>query len=306
MLLLWTFTGICAEGNVPLWQGKGRIVISSDGNEHDNDDWAATPLSLAILASQRLQDKLALYTYSDHVWGSNQEVKNLWGRSSYDEMNLSALGARKWFGFTQSRFVCAVDNPEVAYQAMTEEINKSSADNPLFIIAAGPMQVVGEALRRAEKSKRRYVTVISHSWWNNHHASDPYIMTGWDYHFGWTWDLMKKSFAPEYNGGTRFVDILDQNRGKDYMGLFCKAKHYDWILDSPARNHSAYQKGSWDWLYSRLETCLKTENGKICTSKKEGNYFDPSDAGMIVFLLTGIQKTSPAHVRELMENVPEK
>lgn len=39
----------------PLWQDKGRIVISSDGNEHDHDDWAATPLSLAIIAAKGLQ-----------------------------------------------------------------------------------------------------------------------------------------------------------------------------------------------------------------------------------------------------------
>ena len=23
----------------PLWNGRGRIVISSDGNAHDEDDW---------------------------------------------------------------------------------------------------------------------------------------------------------------------------------------------------------------------------------------------------------------------------
>ena len=34
-----------------LWQGKGRIAISRDGYEHDDDDWAATPLSLALIAA---------------------------------------------------------------------------------------------------------------------------------------------------------------------------------------------------------------------------------------------------------------
>jgi hypothetical protein len=57
----------------PLWQDKGRIVISSDGNEHDHDDWAATPLSLAIIAARGLQNRLTLYIYSDHIWGSNYE-----------------------------------------------------------------------------------------------------------------------------------------------------------------------------------------------------------------------------------------
>jgi hypothetical protein len=51
------------EAQTPLWEGKGRIAISSDGNEQDHDDWAATPLSLALLAAAGLQD---------HIWGSNQ------------------------------------------------------------------------------------------------------------------------------------------------------------------------------------------------------------------------------------------
>jgi len=39
---------------VPLWQAQGRFVISSDGNEHDHDDWGATPLSLAFIAAKGL------------------------------------------------------------------------------------------------------------------------------------------------------------------------------------------------------------------------------------------------------------
>jgi hypothetical protein len=58
-----------------------------------------------------------------------------------------------------------------------------------------------------------------------------------------------------------------------------------------------YKPGAWDWLYSRQETCLKNE----------GKNFDPSDAGMIVFLLTGVEKTNPEMAREIMENpVPKK
>jgi len=40
-----------ATAQTPVWQGKGRIAISADGNEHDHDDWAATPLTLALLAA---------------------------------------------------------------------------------------------------------------------------------------------------------------------------------------------------------------------------------------------------------------
>lgn len=130
----------------PLWQGKGRIVISSDGNEHDHDDWAATPLSLALLASAGLQDRLTLYTYSDHIWGSNQGwPTSKSGLNAYEHMRESALGAQKWFGFDSTRFICAVDNAEVA----------------------------GEAIARADKNKLRYVSLVSHSQWNNNHSDQP-------------------------------------------------------------------------------------------------------------------------------------
>lgn len=276
----------------PLWQGKGRIAISSDGNEHDDDDWAATPLSLAMIAAKGLQDKLVLYTYSDHIWGSNQDKPDKHGISAYEHMHISALGSQKWFGFNNTKFICAVDNAEIAYNAMRDVINASTADNPLFIIAAGPMQVVGEAMNRADKDKRQYVTLLSHSQWNNRHSDNPEKKKGWDIHSGWTWDEMKKAFSTPEGGNAKFVQIADQNNGKDYIGFFCKKEYYDWIKTSPARNHPLYKAGAWDFLYDRISAC----------TKKKGTCFDPSDAGMIVYLFTGIEKTNPDMAKEIMEN----
>ena len=285
-----TFHTLYAQ--TPLWQGKGRIAISSDGNEHDDDDWAATPLSLAMIAAKGLQDKLVLYTYSAHIWGSNQERPNKHGISAYEHMRLSALGSKKWFGFHNSRFICAVDNAEIAYNAMRDVINASSAEDPLIIVVAGPMQVVGEALQRSNKEKRQYVTLLSHSQWNNRHSDNPERKKGWDMHSGWTWDEMKAAFGTPEGGNVRFVQILDQNHGKDYIGFFCPKENYDWIKTSPARNSPAYQPGAWDFLYERISTCIK----------KKGTCFDPSDSGMIVYLFTGIEKTNPDMAREIMEN----
>lgn len=295
-IILLIFTVFITIGNLcaqtPLWQGKGRIAISSDGNEHDDDDWAATPLSLAMIAAKGLQDKLVLYTYSDHIWGSNQDRPNKHGISAYEHMRISALGSKKWFGFNNTKFICAVDNAEIAYNAMRDVINESSADNPLIIIAAGPMQVVGEAMNRAEKDKRQYVTLLSHSQWNNRHSNKPEKNKGWDNHSGWTWDEMKEVFSTLEGGNAKFVQIVDQNNGKDYIGFFCKREYFDWIKTSPARNHPLYKAGAWDFLYDRISTCIK----------KKGTCFDPSDAGMIVYLFTGIEKTNPDMAKEIMEN----
>jgi hypothetical protein len=283
-----------AMAQTPLWQGEGRIAISSDGNEHDHDDWAATPLSLALLAASGLQDHMVLYTYSDHIWGSNQDhPTSPSGLNSYEHMRESALGGQKWFGFDNSRFVCAVDNAIVAYHAMRDEINKSSEDNPLFIVAAGPMQVAGEAINRADKDKLKYVTLISHSQWNNRHANNP-SKKEWDQHSGWTFKEIEEAFSAQH--GLKCVQILDQNGGKDYLAFNCAMAEFDWIKTSSARNNPLYKTGAWDWLYSRIATC----------TKNNGLNYDPSDAGMIVFLLTGIEKTDPKMAQEIMENPKSK
>ncbi len=287
LIILLSFT---LNGQTPLWQGKGRIAISSDGNEHDHDDWAATPLSLALLSAAGLQDELVLYTYSDHIWGSNQShPSSESGLNAYQHMRESALKGKEFFGFTKSNFVCAVDNAEVAYNALRDEINKSTADNPLIIIAAGPMQVVGEAINRAEKEKRQFVTLVSHHPWNDRHSDDP-SSKFWDKHSGWTFQEIEDGFSGSEGGSLTCIRILNQNGREGYDGFKTDIAKFDWIKTSKARK--LYKKGAWDWLYERLETCIKDD----------GKNFDPSDAGMIVYLLTGVEKTNPGMAREIMEN----
>lgn len=289
-LVVLILISVSANSQTPVWQGKGRIILSSDGNEHDHDDWAATPLSLALLSAAGLQDKLAVYTFSDHVWGSNQDhPTSESGLNSYEHMRESALGAKKKFGYENSRFICAVDNAEIAYNAIRDEINKSSDIDPLFIIAAGPMQVVGEGINRSDLTKRKYVTLISHSNWNNVHSDRP-SRSGWDVHSGWTFDEINTSFSTEVGGNLKCIRITDQNGGDGYEGLMAPIGKFDWLKNHKDLNNAGYKNGSLDWLYSRLITCIK--NGEI----------DASDAGMIVWFLTGNEKTDPLMAYDIMKN----
>ena len=91
-------------------------------------------------------------------------------------------------------------------------------------------------------------------------------------------------------GGLKCVQILDQNGGENYEGLNTSIESYDWIKTSKVKQK--YKKGAWEWLYKRFETC----------KKNNGKNFDPSDAGMVIFLLTGIEKTNPGIARKIMEN----
>ncbi|MFN3759212.1 MAG: hypothetical protein ACK4SF_08345 [Algoriphagus aquaeductus] len=257
----------------------GRIIISADGNEHDEDDWAATPLSLALLSSYGLQDKVEVYVFSDHTWGSNKEKPG-----ADAQMRESAFIGAKQFGFKKTKFIEGVAAPNYAIIELTLQINQSSAKNPLTIIAAGPMEIIGTALNEAKADKLQFVRLISHSTWNDEHADKPYE---WETHQGWTWEKIRENFESK---GLKMDHILDQNGGTDYEGLKADKSKYDWIKTSPRKDAKPFQKGSWDWLYSRLEAAQK------------GEEFDPSDAGMIIYLLAGKQKTSPDDVREILEN----
>lgn len=276
VLFLGLFIGANAQ-TIPF--SKGRIAISSDGNEHDEDDWAATPMSLALLAAKGLQDQLVVYTFSDHTWGSNKEKPG-----ADAQMRESAFIGGSKFGFKKTKFIEAVAAPNFAVIELTKQINKSSAKDPLTIIAAGPMDIVGDALNEADSTKLKHVRLISHSTWNDEHADKPYE---WENHEGWTWAELEEKFEPK---GLQLDHIVDQNGGSDYEGLKTDLTKYDWIKTSPKRDQKPYEKGSWDWLYERLVAAQK------------GEEFDPSDAGMIIYLLTGKQKTSPEDLREILEN----
>jgi len=292
-LLLWLlafqFNFLFAQ--TPLWQSKGRIVVSSDGNEHDHDDWGATPLSLAVIAAKGLQDKLTVYIYSDHIWGSNHEHPGIDGTLPYEQMKQSAIGGGKMFGYKKTDFICAVDDPEVAYEALKNQVNQSTADNPLFIVVAGPVQVIGEAIARADVSKRKFVTIITTSSdWNNSHADKPYI--AWENHSGWILDEIE-----QLDGGLTIVKIENQN-----PLLKKNWKEYEWLINAPERNSLFYKRGSWQWLFKRL--CLTTKPDGV-----DRDYYyaiDASDAGKVIFLLTGITKTSPQLVYEIMRNPIKK
>ncbi|MDD4636290.1 MAG: hypothetical protein PHI48_09235 [Bacteroidales bacterium] len=298
VLLCVLFTNVLFAQK-PLWQGKGRIVISSDGNVHDEDDWAASPVMLALLAAKGMQDKLALYTYCDHIWEGRSDRA---GFNGYDEMQESVLKGKELFQFSKTRFVCAVDNPEKAYDAMCAEINKSSKKNPLVIIAAGPMQVIGEGISRAKKEKRQYVTLITHGVWNNVHSgkdSEKYKNP----HEGWSYEDIMKAFSSDEGGRLTCIHISDQNgrerdaNGKQrFEGLYVNKSRFSWLLTSEARNQPPYTKGSWEWLHSRLERCDKDQHRN----------FDASDAGMLLYVLTGSDKTSPDMIREIMEHPSKK
>ena len=180
--------------------GPGRIAISADGNDHDCDDITATAMSIALLAKTGNASRLVYYGHSDHIWSTG--VDGLCkGGNREEEMRISAEEtAKKWGGFNLGAFINARAQTASAVSALTNQINASSASNPLWIVGAGPMEVIGRALQASDSSKRQYVTVVSHSEWNDYHAEEPG-------HGSWNFDELKSVL------GANIQHLIDQNAG---------------------------------------------------------------------------------------------
>ncbi|MCG8700366.1 MAG: hypothetical protein MI922_20090, partial [Bacteroidales bacterium] len=73
LLLFSTLLCIIAFSQDAINFPNGRIAISSDGNIHDEDDWGATAMSLAIIDAANLNSKLVHYSFSDHLGASTAE-----------------------------------------------------------------------------------------------------------------------------------------------------------------------------------------------------------------------------------------
>jgi hypothetical protein len=252
-----------------------RIVIVADGNEHDKGDWAATPLTLAVLAAKEIQDQVMVYAFSSHTWGSNKT------HSGADaQMRESAFLGAKQFGFKKTKFIEAVNAPNYAIIEITVQINKSSDKNPLIILATGPIDIIGTALEEADSTKLKHVRIISHSIWDQQHSDSP---EEGETHKGWTWEKLRESYAGK---GLELIALPELEEGNFKAPLSA----YSWLTNSPEKEPKPFEKGSWQWLYSRIE------------ASKSGEEVNPSDVRLILYLLTGKPNTGIPDLREMLEN----
>jgi hypothetical protein len=267
------FSSVSWAQDVP-YSGE-RIVVVADGNEHDKGDWAATPLTLAVLAAKEIQDQVVVYAFSSHTWGSNKT-----DAGADAQMRESAfLGARN-FGFKKTKFIEAVNAPNYAIIEITSQINKSSAKNPLVILAVGPMEIIGTALGEADSTKLKHVRIISHSIWDQQHADSP---EEGETHKGWTWEKLRESYAGK---GLELIALPELSE-ESFKGALSA---YSWLTDSSKKEPKPFEKGSWQWLYSRIEAATT------------GEEVNPEDVRLLLYLLTGKSNTGIQDLRDILEN----
>jgi FAD/FMN-containing dehydrogenase len=202
---------------------NNRIAIDADGNYNDRDDWAATPMGLALLARRGLQSRLVHYSWANIIGPNNPTF--------YNEMKTSTLGAADRFGFNRAKFFDCRNNLQGAITSLTNQINASTSSNRLFVIAVGPMEVLWRAVNASDAAKRQYVTVISHTNWN---ANTTYPPT------------MTHTRADVEALGVQWIQIKDQN-----VNLYTRKADgspnwspWFWLRDKP----SARMR----WIYDRM------------------------------------------------------
>ncbi|HLU60602.1 MAG TPA: hypothetical protein VKZ81_34505 [Pseudonocardia sp.] len=209
----------------PTVRDPGRIALSADGNQHDEDDWASSAMALAILAHAGFQENVVNYIYNNHIWDSSSEHRR--------NMTESVLGAGERFGFDLSRFYDGADPQqlEAGVAALTAEINASTPDDELTIVLAGPMETTWMALEAADPAARRHVKCVSHGngTFNQTHGKTD--------HGGHSYDDVLEL-------GCQRVQIPDQN------GNLGPTKLSDWDYLRDLGPEMA-------WVHSRLEVAEK-------------------------------------------------
>ena len=206
-----------AEWSIP-FDGKafrGRIAWSADGNHNDPDDWAASPVALAIFAECGARTGWSTSTTTASCRRPTRSGKRNMPTASSARPSATAT--------TRSVFHDCRKDLDAAVASIARAINASSADNPLYFIVAGPMEVPFRGIQKSDADKRKFVYCISHSRWNDGFAAK--------YKFTHT----KRSVIET---GVNWVQIQDQNRllARGPYGRPSTAEEewrpYHWMRDS--------------------------------------------------------------------------
>ena len=282
----------------------GRIAYTADGNAHDQDDWAATPGSLSILSAAGLQGALVHYDYNDNT----ADHTGVFPMSFTQEMRDSVTNAAYFFGYdrqdlvgetTDSIFYDVSLYEQNAIDHLASEIEKSTKDDPLYIILGGPAEIVYQAMEKAQKGKE-YVMVISHSQWNEWAEADG----------SWCKRGLKDGLHTLEQCGVsiengNLIRIQDQNAvtvGDEKTPMLCITSDKTKAEQTEADFNALYESVQWmkdaenqglNYIYQRLVDMTKEED--------DTDKCDMSDAGMMLYLLDGLQENDYSTLKEWYE-----
>ena len=243
---------------------KGRIAFSSDGNCNDEDDWGAFPVAIAMLDAFGVMDKLVHVDYCNILPRNDPRF--------YKEMVESVLGAAERYNVPRRVLFDCQKDLDGAVESIRNAINASSADNPLYYVLAGPMEVPYRGIEKSDPDKRKYVYCISHSSWNDGYTRDDQDLHPHD----------KRDVIPS---GINWIQCRDGNRLLAHPGGVGRESTpqqwdlYKWL------NQSSDPRLR--WIFTRLEAELRA---------------DISDSTMTYFLLTGDEDADLTKLKRLLDD----
>lgn len=218
-------TDVCVSG-VTWPPFVGRIAISSDGNKHDCDDIFSAAVHTGLIAKSGNASKLVYFGYADHHWDSAGTCTSYVDDDRETALDLFSQDyAESWNAILEQDFDltvfknCQEDEAgnnctgacEICQEALEYQMELSTAESPLYVLGAGPMDIIGRSLYEAslgaQANALQYVRVISHSTWNDNHSD---VLEGGETptHSGWTWSEMVAAFPQ-----VTFIHLPDQNSG---------------------------------------------------------------------------------------------
>ncbi|WP_440877110.1 hypothetical protein [Thalassotalea sp. PLHSN55] len=253
---------------------KGRLAVVIDGNSPDPDDIGATPVMFALLNKTGLNETLVHLSHSCDLdpfrnKGKQQinAVNELRRQKKLDELSVTGIELFGPFENLRKFYNCREDQ-QGATRDLTDAINASTANNPLWIIEAGEPDLIGYALAAAKPSARQHVHVISH-----HPAND----NSGDY---FTWQQILDFGITEHQIG-------DQN-----VGLQTPMHYWDWT--------NAYNDSGFNYIMQML--AYAESDGVV---PFQTNKYDCSDAGMLYWWITGANNggnnsPTPVDIKEML------
>ncbi|MDU0352920.1 hypothetical protein RS130_02370 [Paraglaciecola aquimarina] len=231
---------------------------------------------MAIIAKLKRHNQLVHFSYNNFIDSAPHTT-------DINEMAIGVEGAIKNWNYDPSKFFDVSADYKNALHHLTQVLEESTHDNPLYFIHMGPSEFLYRAVKNVVENGHAaslaHVNIISHSGYNDNHLrrGDP--------------KFDKKPVADDKKhhtleqvialsgGRMQYKRIKDQN-GKWDPALLWNSKH-DW---SVWQWMQAHQDKSVQWIYKRMK-------------RHPDDVADISDAGMVYFLLTGDEDGSPEKFR---------
>ena len=290
---------------IPKIRPTDRIGWSADGNNNDPDDWAASPVALAIFAAVGWHDQFTHFSYNNRL-DKFHTVKKA-------ENNESVLVGARYFGFDTKLFFDlwkpAIESDELpghaakgvypeydaAVENAVEQILASDADSKFFWIQAGPFEfayrVLKEAVgnRGATPENLENTILVSHSAINEQADkwTEADAISGEERP-----SAGAKACVEDFGVGFFFTGAQGRERfgGKDNYEAW---GFVEWMKTSDCAAYS--------WMHSRfvrMSEFFRSENAK---NRNRGG-LDASDAGMAYTLAMGDHDGNLADFSELVRD----